>query len=60
MHRRDDETEQDRSKRLTRTCCWCGREDEDFPASDAHEMRCTHQPSPGRRTATPAAKENQP
>ncbi|ASO18069.1 hypothetical protein FHR81_002466 [Actinoalloteichus hoggarensis] len=44
MRLREGETEQERNGRLTRTCCWCGRQDTDFPASDAHEMRCESRP----------------
>ncbi|APU14064.1 hypothetical protein [Actinoalloteichus fjordicus] len=54
MRKGPDETEREWSRRLTRTCCWCGRQDEDFPASDAHEMNCARRPEQGRR---PAASE---
>ncbi|ASO19522.1 hypothetical protein FHR81_000800 [Actinoalloteichus hoggarensis] len=53
MRRLPDETEPERNNRLARTCCWCGRQDADFPSSDAHESGCARRPDHGRRKAAP-------
>ena len=49
MKRQEDEDLQAHHSRVARSCCWCGRQDDSFAASNAHEDQCDSKPGNGGR-----------